>query len=739
MKLRCRKCRRVLYDERHQRIDRPLSCTVCGGVMAIEDSESQADLGIHPLLAKRIQRRGTGNPPVVTPQPKNDESEFNVPPRVTIKSQEGSATQGAIESDIEAPPPAPGKTQVARRQTPRPPKEPNAKIKVDGYEVLEQVGKGAMGAVFRARHLASGRDAAVKILAQELASRPDFVMRFEREAAALRAVHHSGVVAILDSGETGGKHYLCMEYVHGVPLRRLLRDGALPPARAISHARQILQALAAAHDRGVIHRDLKPENVLVRRPEGQYGTHPDEELVLVDFGLAGIVDEADDPHPNLTKSAITMGTVNYMAPEQRLDAKRVDHRADIYSCGVMLYELITGDLPLGRFALPTEKGASVPASLDDCIVKALARQPSERYQQALEMDEALALVSRDVREMTEKDSLLPQKAKRPQKQPFQLYDTRISSNEDPIHVEALDEEELEKRLAVATENNWVRATQQMPWVKKPVLLGGIVALLLGALAGGLLNEDNFEEYALTANEALGQNERWTQLEAGALERKIEKNNEIVSLKKALKTGAQENWQVQSTGWQFQEERVVYSNQKDKTSFWRGAPSFLVTPTSFDADLTMWKTEMLLKAPPAHLLGKDKARVIQEGLGGILPGHRGGIFIYNQNQQRAIGFILSHDGSCSLESFHRQGGRWLTQKKEAGFCNEYHEGKPTKLALICTKSGDNCKGYLKGKDYQQVKEKVTLENVGIQKGTWHYALGCLNGTCSFKPFPIQSGK
>ena len=344
-----------------------------------------------------------------------------------MKSGEGTAQKAEAQSS-EPSAPAPDKTHVARRQKPNPPaKEPNHSIEVEGYEVLEQVGKGAMGAVFRARHLASGRDAAVKILAEELAARPDFVMRFEREAAALRAVHHSGVVAILDSGETAGKHYLCMEYVHGLPLRKLLRDGALPPMRALTYARQILQALAAAHDRGVIHRDLKPENVLVRRPEGQHGTHPDEELVLVDFGLAGIVDEADDPHPNLTKSAITMGTVNYMAPEQRIDAKRVDHRADIYSCGVMLYELITGDLPLGRFALPTEKGVAVPRSLDECIVKALARQPSERFQQAIEMDEALARVSREVLEMAEKDSLIHKKQK----------DLQSSRSSFTIHASAL--------------------------------------------------------------------------------------------------------------------------------------------------------------------------------------------------------------------------------------------------------------------------------------------------------------
>src|SRR5690606_37393142 len=109
----------------------------------------------------------------------------------------------------------------------------------------------------------------------------------------------------------------------------------------------------------VIHRDLKPENILMHGPAG------DERPVLVDFGLAGILEEENDPHPNLTKSRMTMGTVNYMAPEQRTDAKRVDQRADLYAAGVIFYELLTGDLPIGRFALPTERGFGVSKSVDD--------------------------------------------------------------------------------------------------------------------------------------------------------------------------------------------------------------------------------------------------------------------------------------------------------------------------------------------------------------------------------------
>jgi serine/threonine protein kinase len=170
--------------------------------------------------------------------------------------------------------------------------------------------------------------------------------------------------------------------------------------RAVRYARKIVQALGAAHARGVIHRDLKPENILVLGPEG------DERLVLVDFGLAGILDEENDPHPNLTKSRMTMGTVNYMAPEQRTDAKRVDQRADLYAAGVIFYELLTGDLPLGRFALPTERGAPVPLSVDKCIVRALARNQDERYQYAGQLDEDMRIIEQEIAKLQGRDTLV---------------------------------------------------------------------------------------------------------------------------------------------------------------------------------------------------------------------------------------------------------------------------------------------------------------------------------------------
>ncbi|MBL90824.1 MAG: hypothetical protein CMH56_03315 [Myxococcales bacterium] len=726
MKLRCRDCGHEVYDKRNVKNGGLMPCNRCGGTMAVDNSEAVADLGLHPALEKRYQQTKNPHIPASKPSIPEEEPQFQVPPQVSIKSEKEAS------ADAEEMPEAakkPDQTQVARRQKPPAP-APDIELEIEGYEILEQVGKGAMGAVFRARHLASGRDAAVKILAEELASRPDFVMRFAREAAALRAVHHSGVVSILDSGEVNGVHYLCMEYVHGLPLRRLLRDGALQPKRALKYARQIVQALAAAHDRGVIHRDLKPENVLVRRPEGVNATHPDEELVLVDFGLAGMVDEAHDPHPNLTKSAITMGTVNYMAPEQRVDAKRVDHRADIYSCGVMLYELMTGDLPLGRFALPTERGVAVPPSVDECISKALARHPSERFQNAVELDNALSEIAHEIKDQDQHESVLPQKSSRPQKQPFQLYDTRIGSKDDPLHVEALGVEELEKRMAVAGDERNRDNVTQLPWVKKPVLLGGVGALLLGALAGIFFTEPPVEEVRLSQEGIEKVAQTATELALSPLQMaQTEKGGVFVSLQANQDLGVKDTWGA-LPGWSMAPKEIKYNNQFDNASYWRRAPSFSVSPSSFDADITVWHAGFQLQSPPAALL-EEKGMLVQNMLGQLLPKALGGVFMFNSEDKRAIGFVIRADHTCALQTFGQRGQQWVPLREEVGFCNELQKGQMAQISIGCQKSKNLCKGILAN------KKKVVLENAGINQGTWFYALGCLNGACTFVPGSLNN--
>jgi serine/threonine protein kinase len=366
-----------------------LRCDRCGARFAkakpvvATAGRDEAALGIHPALARKYAPQA-GAVDALPAAPKPLAGDTRVLGGRAVVSAEGAA----VEPNTSPGRPAARRSYDGLAGTPPPavkaprPEEPLPLI--PGYAVEAMIGKGAMGRVYRARQLSTGRLAAIKTLAPELAVRPDFVARFEREGAAMRAIRHPGVVQVWDQGKASGDvYYIAMEFIEGHPLRKFLEPGPLEPRLALRFSRLILQALAAAHAPGVIHRDLKPENILMRGAPGE------ERPVLVDFGLAGIMEEENDPHPNLTKSRMTMGTVNYMAPEQRTDAKRVDQRADVYAAGVIFYELLTGDLPLGRFNLPRERGLRVPASVDQVVVTALARNAEERFQTARDFDKAL--------------------------------------------------------------------------------------------------------------------------------------------------------------------------------------------------------------------------------------------------------------------------------------------------------------------------------------------------------------
>lgn len=244
--------------------------------------------------------------------------------------------------------------------------------KLPGYELIEVLGRGGMGEVWRGRQLSLDRKVAVKLLAPDLAREPEFVTRFEKESAALASLSHPNIIQIIDRGrdDESGTCWFAMELFDGGSLRDRLPEKGLPADEALRLVVQICRAIEYAHARGVIHRDLKPENVLV----------DSSNLVkVVDFGLAGI---RGDHRFDLTRSAMTMGTVNYMAPEQRRDARGVDERADIYSLGVILYELLTGDLPVGRFKLPTERLPGIDRRFDKIVSKSLEPDPEARYASA---------------------------------------------------------------------------------------------------------------------------------------------------------------------------------------------------------------------------------------------------------------------------------------------------------------------------------------------------------------------
>jgi len=240
-------------------------------------------------------------------------------------------------------------------------------------EIIELLGMGGMGMVYKARQPRLDRLVALKILPVEAAQHPSFAERFSREAKALAKLNHPGIVDVYDFGQTAQYYFFVMEYVDGMNLRRLLQTQTLEPRQALDIVVQICTALQYAHDEGVVHRDIKPENILLNK-KGQ--------VKIADFGLAKLMGAA--PDTALTMSQAAMGTLNYMAPEQRENAQKVDHRADIYSLGVVFYEMLTGEVPMGRFAPPSQK-VQVDVRLDEVVLRALEREPARRYQQVSEV------------------------------------------------------------------------------------------------------------------------------------------------------------------------------------------------------------------------------------------------------------------------------------------------------------------------------------------------------------------
>jgi predicted Ser/Thr protein kinase len=261
-------------------------------------------------------------------------------------------------------------------------------------EITRLVGRGGMGAVYQARQKNLDRVVAVKVLPPEMANDPAFAERFAREAQAMAKLSHPHIVAIHEFGERRGLYYFIMEYVDGVSLRGLLDSGHVSPREALAIVPQICEALQYAHDQGIVHRDIKPENILLNK-QGQ--------VKIADFGLAKLMGQghslspgerarvrADAPAGQAAPGAAdpsatirqVLGTPQYMAPEQFDHPAEVDHRADIYSLGVVFYQMLTGELPAGqKFEAPSKK-VVIDVRLDEVVLRALEKEPDRRYQQA---------------------------------------------------------------------------------------------------------------------------------------------------------------------------------------------------------------------------------------------------------------------------------------------------------------------------------------------------------------------
>ncbi|MEZ5384011.1 MAG: serine/threonine-protein kinase [Prosthecobacter sp.] len=248
------------------------------------------------------------------------------------------------------------------------------------YEISAQLGRGGMGAVYKGRQISLDRPVAIKILSGALEDADaSFAERFKNEARAMGQLNHPGIVAVHDFGEAeGGLLYIVMEFIEGTDVSRMLaKEGRLPPEHALAITAHVCDALQFAHDRGIIHRDIKPANIMV----GYDGV-----VKVADFGLAKMT---NSQNTGLTQSGMAMGTLHYMAPEALMLGNSVDHRADIYAVGVMLYQMLTGKLPQGMFDPPSQQIPGLDPRYDDVVKQAIRDDREVRYQNVLELRMAL--------------------------------------------------------------------------------------------------------------------------------------------------------------------------------------------------------------------------------------------------------------------------------------------------------------------------------------------------------------
>ncbi|MEX2212957.1 MAG: bifunctional serine/threonine protein kinase/MFS transporter [Phycisphaeraceae bacterium] len=281
-------------------------------------------------------------------------------------------------------------TPSARRAGFTPPSVAELSPHFPQLQIIELLGQGGMGAVYKAKQRGLDRVIALKILPPDLSETPGFAERFTREARALARLNHPNIVSVFDFGRTDalreadkaaeaaspakGLFYFIMEFIDGTNLRQAIRAKAMASAEALAIVPQVCDALQYAHEEGIVHRDIKPENILIDK-RGK--------VKIADFGLAKLIEAAPDDI-TLTREGGTMGTPHYMAPEQLERAHEVDHRADIYSLGVVFYEMLTGELPLGRFAAPSKK-VQIDVRLDEVVLRSLEKEPDLRWQHASEV------------------------------------------------------------------------------------------------------------------------------------------------------------------------------------------------------------------------------------------------------------------------------------------------------------------------------------------------------------------
>ncbi|HKB05636.1 MAG TPA: serine/threonine-protein kinase, partial [Gemmataceae bacterium] len=257
-----------------------------------------------------------------------------------------------------------------------------ADLFLNQYVLLDKLGEGGMGEVFRARHQGLGRDVALKVMRREKLDNAEAVRRFRREIRAAATLAHENVVAAFDADQAGDRHFFAMEFVDGTTLDRYVRErGRLPVGEACDYARQTALGLAHAHERGLIHRDIKPSNLLLSK---------DGVIKISDLGLVLVDDPGGLGGSRITKEGLTVGTPDFLAPEQGRNPRGADGRADIYALGCTLYYLLMGEVPFPggtatekmlrhvRESVPEPKRDDIPAAVQAIVAKMTAQNPEDR-------------------------------------------------------------------------------------------------------------------------------------------------------------------------------------------------------------------------------------------------------------------------------------------------------------------------------------------------------------------------
>ncbi|HTA94896.1 MAG TPA: protein kinase, partial [Verrucomicrobiae bacterium] len=279
------------------------------------------------------------------------------------------------------------------------------------YKLIRKIAQGGMGVIYEATQINLDRKVALKILTAELATRPEFLQRFEREAKSAASLNHPGIVAVYDFGEADGRRFIIMEFIDGENLSEYIsKRGKIPVENALAIVEQAAQALKVAAEKSIIHRDIKPSNLMLTR---------DGRVKVADMGLAKVLTENSE----LTMSSVSIGSPHFIAPEQAGDSKNADHRVDIYSLGVTLLYFVTGkhafdgDSPISVVLahatkpLPTgaDLGTELPAEVESLIRRMTEKDPANRYQDYDALLADLQLVQRGYLPMSAPQLELPQR------------------------------------------------------------------------------------------------------------------------------------------------------------------------------------------------------------------------------------------------------------------------------------------------------------------------------------------